>query len=514
VDGTREELQELFARRRLPTLREFAGTVGLTLEDFGELAGDADRWLDDAGFGDEVIDAIVFDAERRAKVVSQAQELRRRIVRYLESVRPPGEKRMLMVDLGWGATIQSMAQQLLGEVGLECETVGLYLVTGERAAQRALEGVECHGFLGAYGMPKDEIDAVMRSPEVLEQLCMPDHGSQVGLTEELQPVLGPAADEFAFQGVQRAAVQQGILAFQAEWNRYREAMGGSLAPLWNAPRDRLRATIVRSVVAPTPDEAALFGAWLHDENFGSERVESIAGGPSARALPWLDPRTLYDIPMTQLYWPFGLAALSDEHLARAAALAAGGLIDWSAFASELETGPFEVYADLGWGFSDSGKLKLKVRRNRRGLSLARATVRGDFIQRLRLDPTKQPCLVRLDWVRVRCRVHGQTEPVVFELTEPSDFAKLKLNGCRLVAPKVLLAPGDDPWFAIDVQARAGGRVYEADLECAFAALPLPRSSDLEKRPRVRAALQRTAKESRFLGAPLRLARRILRRIVG
>jgi hypothetical protein len=308
-------------------------------------------------------------------------------------------------------------------------------------------------------------------------------------------------------------VQQGIQAFQKEWCRYRLALAGSLAPLWMTPRDRLRATIVRSVVAPTPDEAALFGAWLHDENFGSDRVEPIAGGLSAQALPWLDPRTLVEIPMTELYWPFGLAALSDEHLGRAAALAAGGLIDWKAFSSDLETGPFEIYADLGWGFADAGKLGLKVRRNRRGLSLARATIRGDFVQRVRLDPAKRPCLIRLDWIRLRCRLHGRTEPVVIELSDPADFAGLKFNGCRLVAPKVLIAPGEDPWFSIDVQERAGGRVYEVGLECAFALLPLARSAELERRPRAKAALMRVAKESRFFGAPLRFARRVATRLM-
>jgi FMN phosphatase YigB (HAD superfamily) len=511
VEGTSEELQAMFTRRRLPTLREFATTVGLAVEDFGELAAHADRWLDDAGFGDEVIDAVVFDAGNRARVVAQAQELRRRIVRYLESVRPPGEDRMLLVDLGWGATIQSMAQRLLEESGVECRTVGLYLVTGERAADRALEGIDSHGFLGAYGVPEAQVDAIMRSPEILEQLCMPDHGSQVDLTEELRPVLAPVSEAFAFQGVQRAAVQQGILAFQSEWGRYRTAMAGSLPPLWMAPRERLRATIVRSVAAPTPDEAALFGAWLHDENFGSDRVDPIAGGPSAQALPWLDPESLLDIPMNQLYWPFGLAALSDEHLARATELVATGMIDWRAFASELETGRFEVYSDLGWGFTEESKLELKVRRNRRGLSLARATIRGDFVQRLRLDPVKQPSLVRLDWLRLRCRVSGRHDPVTIELSEPGDLAKLRVHGARLVAPKVLLIPGHDPWFEIDVERRAGGRVYEVELECAFAVLPLPSSAALERRPRLRAAALRVAKRSRVLGAPLRLARRLARR---
>jgi hypothetical protein len=419
-----------------------------------------------------------------------------------------------MVDLGWGATIQSMAQRLLEEAGIPCRTVGLYLVTGEKAAQRALEGVESHGFLASYGLPEDEVFAVMRSPEVLEQLCMPDHGSQVSLTEELQPVLADAPEEFAFQGVQRAAVQQGILAFQREWSRYRVALPETLEPLWRCPRELLLATIVRAVVAPTPDEAALFGPWLHDENFGSQRVDSIATGPSAKALPHLDPRTLIDIPMTELYWPFGLAALHDEHLARSAAMVATGQLSWDAFAPELETGRFEVYPDLGWGFSEESKVAIKVRRNRRGLSLARATIRGDFVKRVRLDPAKQPSVVRLDWIRLRCRVHGRHEPVTILLETPEDFAALRLHGAHAIGPKILVAPGDDPYFILDVEERAGGRVYEVELECAFAVLAVPRAHVRERRARLRAALRRTGKESRVLGAPLRLVRRVARRLAG
>jgi FMN phosphatase YigB (HAD superfamily) len=513
-EGTREELEALFERRRLPTLREFASTVGVPLDAFGELARDADRWLDDAGFGDEVIDAIVFGPDLRMQVVAQAQELRRRILRYLESVRPPGEETLLLVDLGWGATIQSMAQRLLDEAGVPCRTVGLYMVTGERAADRALDGLESHGFLASFGLPEDEVFAVMRSPEVLEQLCMPDHGSQVSITEELQPVLADTPEEFAFQGVQRAAVQQGILAFQREWSRYRTALPGFLEPLWHCPRELLLATIVRAVVAPTSDEAALFGNWLHDENFGSERVDAIAAGPSAKALPYLDPRTLIDIPMTELYWPFGLAALHDEHLARAAALVATGALTWDAFSTELETGRFEVYPDLGWGFSEETKLSLKARRNRRGLSLARATIRGDFVKRLRLDPAKQPCVLRIDWIRLRCRVHGRHDPVTVELASPEDFARVRFRGAHLIGPRVLVAPGDDPYFVLDLEERAGGRVYEAELECAFAVLSVPRGHVSERRARLRGAVRRLAKESRVLGAPMRLARRIARRLAG
>ncbi|HEY8865388.1 MAG TPA: hypothetical protein VIM22_00530, partial [Solirubrobacteraceae bacterium] len=410
TEGSREELEALFVRRRLPTLREFCATVGVSLDDLPDLRARADHHLDDAGFGQEVIDSIAFDSQLRASVVAGAQALRRRIVRYVESRLPAGETTLTLVDLGWGATIQAHVERLLAEGGVPFRTLGLYLITGEPATARVLDGVDARGFLGALGKPSDAVDAITRSPEILEQVCMPDHGSQVGLTSELQPVLADAAGR-PQQAVERAAVQQGILAFQREWQRYRAGAPGALAPLSDCARDRLLATLVRAVAAPTAGEAELFAEWLHDENFGSDRVETIVAGPAARALRHIAPERLVDIPMTELYWPYGVAALQDEPLADAIAAAVSGKVPWEALSSKLETGAFEIYADLGWGFAEGNKYSLELRRNRFGLSLAKATVRGDFVQRLRLDPAKSPCVLRLDFISLRCRVHGSSEVV-------------------------------------------------------------------------------------------------------
>jgi FMN phosphatase YigB (HAD superfamily) len=509
-EAGREQLEALFARRQLPTLREFLATVGLTLDDLPSLAGQADRRLDDAGFGDVVIEEIVARSQLRARLAAEAHALRRRILRYVEQLRPPGERRLMLVDLGWRATTQAMLEQLLREAGADWRTIGLYLITGDPATERVLGDVDARGFLGDCGVPEGEVAAIMRSPEIFEQVCMPDHGSQVGLTEDLRPVLADA-EEPSLQSVERAAVQQGILAFQREWLRYRAALPGALAPLPDGARERLLAMVLRSVVAPTGDEAALFSGWLHDENFGSRRVDPIAAGPALRALPYLEPFGLVDIPMTELYWPFGLAALHDEHLASSLRAASAGVVPWDAFSSELETGDFEVYPDLGWGFEASNRMSLRTRRNRRGLSFVRATIRGDFVKRLRLRPVHEACVLRLDWISLRCLVHERPDPVRVELESPGDIARLRVKGARAIGPKLFMVPGGDPGFVVDVERLAGGPVWRLEFECGFSVLPVARSQVRERWARTKAALRRLGKETP-VGAPLRLAKRLLGRL--
>ncbi|MDQ6750001.1 MAG: hypothetical protein M3Z33_04525, partial [Actinomycetota bacterium] len=506
LEGTREELHALFERRNLPTLREFCGTLGLEPADLPTLSERADARLDDAGLGDAVIDEIVYDAALRSRVVAASRELRRRVVRYVQERLPPGERRMVLVDLGWGATVQGLLQKLLRADGVDCEVVGLYLLTRDAAADRMLDGLEVHGFLGCAGLPDDAIEAIMRSPEILEQVCMPEHGSQVDLDTSLEPVLAPVG-AIARQAPQRSAVQQGIAAFQREWVRYRIAQGGALPPLHDTARDQLRSILFRAVAAPTPDEAAIFAGWLHDENFGSEGVESVVAGSTAKAVRHVDPRTLVDIPMTELYWPYGLAALHDEPLAASVEAASSGLVPWEAFASELETGDFEVYPDIGWGFGKEGKWAVTPWRNRLGLTYVRAVVAGDFVKRVRLDPADRPCVLRLDWIRLRCRVHDAAEPVTIDFEAPADFARVAVHGAREIGPKLLLVEGDDPQLVIDVEAAVGRPVYRVVVECAYAALPIARSQARERRARLKGWLRGVAKDSRA-GPLIGLARRL------
>jgi hypothetical protein len=361
---------------------------------------------------------------------------------------------------------------------------------------------------------------IIRSPEVLEQVCMPDHGSQVDLTAELEPVLAPTAEEAVLQSAERHAVQQGLFAFQREWTRYRVAVPGALPGLADGAQPLLRAQVARAVTAPTEAEAAVFARWLHDENFGSTSSEAIAGGEAVRALRHLDPRTLVDLPMQELYWPFGLAALHDEHLARAAELVATGAASWEAFGSRLETGDVDVYFDDGWGFAEARRITVPGRRNRFGLTYVRAEVRAPEVRALRLDPSRAPAVVRVDWLVLRGRRHDHAEPVTAMLETPERLAGLRLVGAEWIAPGLLQATGGDPQVHLDARALLGDGLYAVELHAALAVLPAlpPRPTEAELERRLLAARRSVRRLELRTGLPItpafRRARGLARRLRG
>jgi FMN phosphatase YigB (HAD superfamily) len=509
VDGTAEELSALFIRRRMPTVAEFCTTLGL---DVAEVPGFADRArarLNQPGLPEELVERITFDAGLRARVIAGSAELRARTLRYVESRLPPGEDRLALVDLGWAGTIQSLLDGLLREADVDCRTLGLYLLTTDRAAYRILDGSEMHGFLANAGEPWRPVGAFIRSPEILEQICMPEHGSQVGLTAELEPVLDDDIEP-GLQAAERTTVQHGIMAFLREWARYRVAAPDGLVPLHDRGQDQVRAILVRALTAPTPDEAALFGRWLHDENFGSVSVETLVPPVSARAARYLDPHALIETPWSELYWPFGLAALHTEDLARALEATTTGVVDADAFSSVLETGPVEIYVDRGWGFRRDGAAIVEARRNRLGLSYARGSVAGDIVRRVRIDPAKAPCVLRLDWLRLRCHLRGGGEPVVLDFEQTDAFDKLTFGGLRPVGPRAFLAEGNDPSVTVDIEPLVPAEVHTVDVECGFALLPLPATGIRGRRGELEERVRQRAKRSR-LTAPLRAFFSILRR---
>jgi FMN phosphatase YigB (HAD superfamily) len=508
-EGTSAELTSLFLRVRMPTVSELCQTLGLETSQVPGFASRADARLDQPHLPEELLETISGTPDLRAGVVGESSEMRARILRYVERLRPPGEERITLVDLGWGGTIQWLLDDLLRRSGKEWQTLGLYLMTDDRAAYRMLEGVRMHGFLAGAGHPWRPVDAFRRSPEILEQICMPNHGSQVGLTAELEPVLA-ADDTPVIQAAERESVQKGILAFQREWARYRTAAPTSLVAFHESGQDRLRSILVRAVTAPTPDEARLFAGWLHDENFGSTGSTAMVPPTSARAARYLEPGALVDMPMSDLYWPFGLAALHDETLARSVEALTTGAVTRDAFSSELETGRLEIYVDRGWGFRSDGMAALPVRRNRLGLSYANGTVAGDIVRRVRIDPVKAASVVRIDWIRLRCHLRDTDEIVALDFDTPEAVAQLTVAGMNPLAPGAYQVEGVDPNVVIDIEELVGREVHTVHVECAFAVLPLA-ASPLRTRYRAVKARLRDRFKRTWVGAPIRVVYSFLRR---
>lgn len=170
-DGSREELTPLLTGRVAPpTVREFCATLGVDTDDSATLRAHAQSLLHegDPQVWSIVIEELAQNVALREQIVASSAQVRQRLLEYLRRTLPPDTDTLVLVDLGWSASAQRLVERLLARVGSPIRTVGLYLLTYERAAGRALEGLHVEGFLGNCGVPRAPLAAIVRSPEILE----------------------------------------------------------------------------------------------------------------------------------------------------------------------------------------------------------------------------------------------------------------------------------------------------------------------------------------------------------
>jgi hypothetical protein len=391
---------------------------------------------------------------------------------------------------------------LLVSTGRDIELVGLYLATNVAAQGHRLSGLSLEGYIASGGEPAQLFDQVMRSPEILEQLCMPDVGSLVSFDESFAPVLGPDGTSRT-QVAQRSAVQAGILAFQREWLRYRRSE--TTMPSLSSDGARLAAlrTMVRFVARPTAAEASAFGAWSHDDNFGSDSSEGLLPPEMVRRMPYLTPADIEKIPMQELYWPAGVASVANRPLAVVSGLAASAGIPTEEVSPEAAAGPVEVYVDTGADFVNGPKEVAVARSARDGLSLVRLRVAGVGARRVRIDPSGRRGLLRLDWLTLSFHVNNSSKPHKMTFTSLAGAPQLTLVGLRLLQPNLVEILGDDPQLIYNIDFGAQPHLagtYAIEVELAFGWLgiradPLsiaPRSAPTE--PLARRAARKVIRE--------------------
>lgn len=464
-DVTREELGALLARRRTPTVSGLLAGLGLGVGDLPVFASHADTRLDDPVVRENLFAALQEDDGLRARILQHSREQRERVVAYVERLVGDDEL-MAVVDLGWGATAQGMLEHALISAGRPTRVVGFYLLTHQGVAA---SGINARGYLGEFGAPEDAARVITRTPEILEQLCMPDHGPQIGLDADHRPILRPASHD-RLQMVEAGALRHGVESFQREWCRYRAVMPGKL-PSLSGGAHVLRPLLLRQLQAPTGVEAALLGGWAHDENQGSERAEEIADLRHSARLRHLAPSQLRELRMEELYWPAGLAARADPQTAELYAAAADGTVPWESLSSPVESGPFTISA-VGTDVDPGSALGGVPERNRLGLSEIFGSITAPAIAQLVLRPSTGPVVVRLDYLELQCHVQGAGETVAVSLQAPEDFARLARSYCYVLNPNVFVVHSHSPELRLDLAGVTARPVFRVDVRCGFALLPI------------------------------------------
>jgi len=387
--------------------------------------------------------------------------------------------RIALVDLGWGGTIQRLLRAVLEGLGLEIELIGLYLATNANGAKLTSRqrgaGQQCFGWVSTLGAHAGA-DSLLRCPEVVEQVCTapwPRSEGGDGATD----LEGPAPRQAAvgeipdWQRTEASAAIEGVHEFHERWAAYASMRGPHRLRLDDA-HDVCLGLLLRAIEAPTPAEVGTFGRWLHDEGRRAH-LEPIAKNPQlARYLSLSD---LEQVPMEELYWPWGSAAQADPELPRIVALSRSGALDPNEIHPALETGPITLTATD----SDARELssdKVVPHRNHRGLSYARLAVAAPAIAQVELAPASGPCVIRVDSCVLNLTVQGQPEPLSWQFTDLTSYSSqraVELINTVHIGAGVLLCHNYQPIWRIDVATLSGAVCSLVQFEIAFALLPIP-----------------------------------------
>lgn len=509
--GTREELEIFLQRRTSPTVAEMCRLLGVSIADIPALTAHAETRMEDAIIRELVLEELT-SGPVRERIVTEARALRDRLVRYLHKVAPDDDP-LVLCDLGWGATIQQRLDSALVQAGSGRRIVGLYLVTHEGATASVSPNSEVRGFLANFGEPAAVVSIVLRSPEILEQSCMPAHGGQTDIDGDLEPVIGdplPASSQQA----EAEALRRGVLAFQREYLRYQLRVPAKVIPLSRAA-DLVAPILMRSLASPTADEAAMFGRWMHDEGSGSDKTDSLVTGEWLGKLKHLAPEQLPKLPMQDVYWPWGLARQADPDLAELASAVAAGLLTNDSTTGELESGAMTIEAIEGVGIEGSPRYHAVPRRNRDGLSFVTHTMKAGSISRFQIRLGQEPAVMRIDWLEFKLWIQGERDPVKLRLDPGEGFDQLDRTNVLLLAPNLFVSTAPEALLSFNPASVTDRVVHRVDVELAFASIASSVLLPGPGTPQALVAAEETLRAmqgslSWRITAPLRRVKRLLR----
>jgi len=473
TSGSREELRSFLVRRRPTTVAGLFAQLGADARLAPELTDVLGAPLDAPEVVERVLDALDAVPQLRAEVVRRGRLLRAQLYAALDAQLPP-DGPVVVVDVGWGGTIQALLSQLLADRGTPRDVVGLYLVTQAVAEARRLDGLVPEGYLASGGEPEELMAPLLRTPEILEQVCMADAGTLVGFAPDGAPACAPERMP-RWQVAQKDAAQAGVHAFLRLWLTARSGAPERLDLSGPHARRLLLRQLSRLVTRPSAAEALAFGGWLHDDNFGAADAGAILDPLTLARVRAMSPEGLARLAMRDAFWPVGAARLVDPTLAAVAGLVAEGAVDPVTASTPAEVGDMEVYVDEGQDFVAGPKEIVPTTAGPQGRVHVRARQPVRRAERVRVDWSPRAALLRVDWLRVIVHTARAAEPILLEIT---DLARdgLHLNDAVLLPSGVVQLVGEDPFLAVDLRVlapAAAGSAYLVDVELAFAALLLP-----------------------------------------
>ncbi|WNZ25025.1 hypothetical protein HJG54_20665 [Leptolyngbya sp. NK1-12] len=429
----RSGLESLMSGRKLPNTREFLSLIGLDASDLGKHTHLIEASLAEVSVKEQLLDFILGQPRLCQKILTQAALKRARLMAHLRSVLPAeafdgsrqSSYRVGLVDIGWNGSIQRYLQQIIHQEGYKIDFFGFYLMTTASIKELTMQGIKAYGFLADSGRPCQEHQWMMRTVEILEQSCTAAIGSLVDYTASGQPVIGHCMIPPA-QLAQIREIQQGILAFHTI-----AALHIQQLELTDTLKSLLRRVLFRSVCHPTIDEVQLLQAWQHDENLVQQTAETLVSGDIIKFVSHMTPRQFLALPMSEIYWPYGLAVVQSP-------ATAGLLQAISQQALKLEAtetilpGQANLHLDLGQGFASGSSLSTSLYRNLEGRTYIKLEATQDGIQAICFEPFDLPAILQIDCIQLTYWCHRSNLTHRFTISGSQISSLAQLSGMQAI----------------------------------------------------------------------------------
>ncbi|WP_291722273.1 hypothetical protein [Magnetospirillum sp. 64-120] len=197
----------------------------------------------------------------RQALETRVRKTRHALLTHLDSQVDP-QVPLLIVDVGYAATVQRCLKRVHHLVGRPRRIDGLYLLTSPGAHRAEDASGKIHGVLAHLGQPQAEARCLIRHRDVLECLLAPNLGELHELDSNGVPVLTPPLQDPSEQD-ERAGLQAAAL----------ESLDPGISP------DQARQSLLRFLMAPQADEAALVGRWHHADSTALDGFRRLDDGP-------------------------------------------------------------------------------------------------------------------------------------------------------------------------------------------------------------------------------------------
>jgi FMN phosphatase YigB (HAD superfamily) len=216
------------------------------------------------------------DPANRRTILADAQAMAARMAAHVRAtVNPAPGDTLMMVDLGYNGSVQTLAGPLLAQA-LQVHVAGRYLLLRETE----VSGLDKRGWFDQRHVDPVALGTMVANVAVLEQLCTTATGSVIDYAADGSPIRADTAIKPRQSSV-RAAVQAGCLAFadHARGATLRCADPDDADRLW---REAAAAGLTRLMYLPMPDEIATIAAFQHDVNLGTDELLDLFDAGAAR----------------------------------------------------------------------------------------------------------------------------------------------------------------------------------------------------------------------------------------